>query len=109
MRQILTIAKITLLESIRDRIFTGLLVFLFLFLGFAVYISTLSLGTPARFIENSGMLGISLLCLLVTILFGMFSLYREQERKETYILLNRLPRYKYLLGRFFGSALIIAI
>ncbi|MCK5545250.1 MAG: hypothetical protein KAI35_08530 [Desulfobulbaceae bacterium] len=108
-RHILTISKIALIESIRDRIFSALLLFLGLFLLLSVYISTLSLGTVARFIENSGMLGISLVCLMVTILSSIFSLYREKERNELYLFLNRVPRHTYLLGRFLGASYLIAI
>ncbi|MCD6352784.1 MAG: hypothetical protein J7M06_01050, partial [Proteobacteria bacterium] len=109
MRNILTISKITLKESRRDKIFIGLLLFLLLLFVFSVYISTLSLGTVARFIENTGMLGISMVCLMVAILFGLFSLYREKDRNELYVLINRVPRYIYLLGRLLGTAYVITI
>ena len=108
-QSILSIAKITLKESSRDKIFIGLLIFLLFFFFFCVYISTLSLGTAARFIENTGMLGISLVNLMVVILFGLFSIYREKERNELYVLLNRVPRYAYLLGRFVGTGYILVI
>ena len=109
MRNILTISKIMLKESRRDKIFIGLLLFLFLLFVFSVYISTLSLGTVARFIENTGMLGIAMVCLMVAILFGLFSLYREKDRNELYVLINRVPRYIYLLGRLLGTAYVITI
>ena len=109
MRHIITISKIAIKESLRDRIFWGLLIFLGLFLIFSVYVSSLSLNTAARFIINFGMLGISIVCLTVSILFGMYSLYREKERNELYVLLNRIPRPAYILGRFLGTAYIIVI
>ncbi len=109
MRHIITIAKTTMIESVRDRVFIGLLFFLLFLLGFSAYLSTLSLGDTARVIQNSGMAGMALICLLVTILFGAFSLYREEERNELYVLLNRVPRPSYILGRFLGTAMIIII
>jgi hypothetical protein len=109
MHNILTISGLTLKESIRGRLFIGLLIFLFLFLLFSIYISTLSLGTVARFIENTGMLGISLVCLAVSILFGLYSLYQEKERNELFVMVNRVPRPAYILGRFLGTVMIIAI
>jgi len=109
MRQITTIANITLKECLRARIFIGLLLFLVLFLIFSIYISTLSLGTTARFIENTGMLGISLISLLVVILFGLFFLYQEKERNEHYVLLSRSPRTYHLLGRFVGTVYVLII
>lgn len=109
MKKILYISRIALKESVRDKIFVGLLIFLFLFFVFSVYISTLSLDTAARYIKNSGMLGISLVSLTVTILFGIFSIYREMDRNELYVILNRVPRHAYLIGRFLGASYIIAI
>jgi hypothetical protein len=109
MRHIITISKIVIKESLRDRIFWGLLIFLGLFLVFSVYVSSLSLNTAARFIINFGMFGISIVCLTVSILFGMYSLYREKERNELYVLLNRIPRPAYILGRFLGTSYVIII
>ena len=109
MRAILTVGSITLKESLRGRVFSGMLLFLALFLMFCVYISSLSLGTVARVIENTGMLGITLSCLLVAILFGLYSLYQEKERNELYVIINRIPRAYYLLGRFLGAGYIVVI
>ncbi|MBU2547124.1 MAG: hypothetical protein KKB20_01815 [Proteobacteria bacterium] len=109
MGKIITISLVTLRESLRNRLFIGLLIFLLLFFVFSVYVSTLSLGTVARFIENTGMVGISLICLAVSILFGLFTLYQEKERNELYVILNRVPRSSYLIGRFLGTSCIIAL
>ncbi len=109
MRQIITVCRTTMIESLRDRVFIGLLFFLLFLLGFAAYLSTLSLGDTARVIQNSGMAGMALICLLVTILFGAFALYREEERNELYVILNRVPRTTYILGRFSGTAMVIVV
>jgi Cu-processing system permease protein len=108
-RAILTIGNIALKESLKGRIFYGMLIFLGLFLMFCVYISSLSLGTVARVIENTGMLGITISCLLVTILFGLYALYQEKERNELYVIINRLPRAHYLLGRFLGASYTVIL
>lgn len=109
MQGIITISMVTVRESLRNKLFVGLLIFLGLFFIFCVYISTLSLGTVARFIMDAGMLGLSLVSLAVSILFGLFSLYQEKDRNELYVLLNRVPRPSYLLGRFLGTSCIIII
>ncbi|MFP4109375.1 MAG: hypothetical protein ACLFT1_09910 [Desulfonatronovibrio sp.] len=109
MKNILVVSRLALLESVRNRIFIGLLVFLLLFLSFAIYVSTLSLGEVARFIQNAGMAGMSVTCLAVVILFGLYSLYQEKDRNELYVLLNRVSRPAYLMGRFLGTAWILAI
>lgn len=109
MKAILAIIKISLAEGLHGKIFAGLVIFFSLFLLFSVYISSLSLGIPARVLKNSGMLGICLVCLAVTVLFGLFTMYREMERNEWYVIFNRVPRHFYLLGRFLGTAVIIFI
>jgi len=109
MRLIFTISKSVFKESMHGQLFYGLLIFLAIYLGFCVYISSLSLGDVSRVIGNTGMLGIRLLSLTCTILFGLYSLYQERERNELYVLLSRIPRSHYLLGRFFGTAGIIAL
>ena len=106
---ILTISKSVFKESLSGQLFYGLLVFLFVYLCFAVYISSLALGEVGRVIADIGMLGITLLSLTCTILFGLYSLYQERERNELYVLLSRIPRSHYLLGRFVGTAAITAL
>ncbi len=109
MRTILTIARLVCRESLRGQILYAMLVFLAVYLGFCVYISTLSLGEVARVIQNSGMLGMTLVGLAGTILFGLYALYQERERNELYVLLSRIPRGSYLLGRFLGAGAILAL
>jgi len=109
MNNILVVSRLALLESVRNRIFAGLLIFLLLFLGFAIYVSTLSLGEVARFIQNAGMAGMSITCLAVVVLFGLYSIYQEKDRKEIYALLNRVSRPAYLLGRFLGTTWILGL
>ncbi len=108
MQAIISICNSVFKESLHGQLFYGLLVFLCVYLGFCVYISSLSLGQVERVIANSGMLGISLLGLGCTILFGLYSLYQERDRNELYILTSRIPRSHYLLGRFLGTAVITA-
>ncbi|MCK5311699.1 MAG: hypothetical protein KAJ62_06295 [Desulfobacteraceae bacterium] len=109
MRPILNIINTMLKECIRSKIFLGLSLFVVLFLIFSVYISSLSLDTPARFILNAGMAGISIISLAVIILFGLYSIYEEKNRNELHVLLNRIPRSSYLFGKFIGIAIVQAI
>ncbi len=109
MRSVLILAAAALRESRRDRVFWGLFSFLLGLLLLAAWLSTLSLGDHARVIADCGLAGMALICLLITILAGIFGLYREQERNELYVLLNRVPRTAYLLGRFCGVAALIVI
>jgi len=108
MRPLFSIINMMLKECIRSKVFLGLNLFIILLFIFSVYISYLSLDTPARFILNSGMAGISIVSLAVTILFGLYSIHEEKNRNELHVLLNRIPRSSYLLGKFIGIAIIQA-
>ena len=109
MKPVLSIINTMLKECIRSKIFFGLSLFVILFFIFSVYISFLSLDTPARFILNAGMAGISMISLAVIILFGLYSIYEEKNRNELHVILNRIPRHSYLFGKFAGTVLIQTI
>ena len=109
MRGVLTISLVAWRESIRSKLFAGLILFIGVILLFSLYVSSLSVGEVARYIQNTGLLGMSVICLAVAILFGLFSLYQEKDRNELYVLLNRVPRSSYLLGRFLGTVYVIVL
>ena len=79
MPAVLSITRIMIKEVLRSRVFWGLMAFMLLFLGFAVYISSLCLDAPDRFILNAGMAGLSLVSLAATILVGLYTLYEEKK------------------------------
>lgn len=109
MKGIWHISLVVFRESVRGRLFAGFLLFLGLFFILSVYISKLSLGTVARVIQDTGMVLLSLVGLVVTILFCLYSMYQENERNELYVILGKIPRYAYLVGRFAGSTTILVL
>lgn len=109
MPAVLSIIRIMIKETLRSRVFWGLMAFMLLFLGFAIYISSLSLDTPDRFILNASMAGLSLVGLAATILVGLYTMYEARNRYERYVLFNRIPRAGYLAGKFCGTVVILAL
>jgi hypothetical protein len=109
MRPILNIINAMIKECLHNKVFFGIVSFIILLFIFSSYISFLSLDTPARFIINAGMAGISIVSLLIIILFGLYSIYEEKNRNELHVILNRVPRSSYLLGKFIGISIVQSI
>jgi ABC-type transport system involved in multi-copper enzyme maturation permease subunit len=110
MGSIFAIAKYTIVEQIRNRLYL-----IILFFGAAILIASLLLGSLApghkvRVIFDLGLVAIELFG-LATAVFGAVSLIlQEIESKTIYLLMTRpLPRPYYLLGRFLGLVVAVAL
>jgi hypothetical protein len=109
MRDLVTLARLALLDSVKHKLFSGLMVFLAVYIVFVLYISTLSLGTAARYIAHAGMFGLSMITLAGVIFFSLYTLYQEKERREDAIYMQKTSRRTYFLGRFAGSVGVIIV
>jgi len=103
MRSILAIARYTIIEQIRNRLYL-----IILFFGGAVLIASLLVGALApghkvRVIFDLGLLALELFG-LTTAVFGAVSLVlQEIESKTIYLILTRpVSRWIYVVGRFLG-------
>ena len=108
LRSVLAIARTTVIEQIRNRLYLVIL-----FFGGAILLASLLLGALApghrvRVIFDLGLLAIELFG-LATAVFGAVSLVlQETESKTIYLILTRpVSRTTYILGRYLG--LIVAV
>jgi ABC-type transport system involved in multi-copper enzyme maturation permease subunit len=75
-----------------------------------LFIAGLSLHQEPRVIADIGIASISLYAVLVAILLGATSLYRELELKTIFPILARpIRRHEYLLGKYFGTLATLAV
>lgn len=103
MNHILTIARNTFKESIRDRILYGILGFALLFLISTIFFGTISLGEDIRIIKDFGLAGIYIFSLIITIFLGTSLIYKELEKKTVYILFSKpVSSVEFLLGKYLG-------
>lgn len=108
--RIATIAYNTYREAVRARILYGLGA---LALGTALYsiaIGAFTLKNAPRVVSDLGAASISLYAIVVAIVIGATSLYREVEQKTVFPVLTRpLRRWEYLVGKYLGTVLTLLV
>ncbi len=109
MGKIISLARFTVLQGIKERFFVGLLILLlFAFLG-GEYIGLLSLADPVKVVTDLGTSSITLMALILTLFFAITFLYKERETGMLHLILSRpVSRSGYLIGRFLGFLLLLA-
>lgn len=103
MKNILVIARNTFKEVMRNRILYAILGFAFMFVLFALYLGTISLGEDIVVMKNVGLAGIYLFGLIITIFVGVSILYKEIELRTLYVILSKpVKRGQVVVGKFLG-------
>ena len=96
-------------EAVRARILHGLLALAFGTLGYALIVGAYALRNQNRVVADLGAASISLYSVIVAIVLGASSLYRELELKTIFPILARpIHRGEYLVGKFLGILLTLA-
>src|SRR5579864_4668918 len=100
---IFVIAHNTFRETIRDRILYVILVCTFVFLLFALFLGTISLGNDIHIVRSVGLAGVYLFSVIIAVFLGTSLIYKELEKKTLYFLLSKpITRGQVILGKFFG-------
>jgi len=97
------IAMNTYREAVRARVLVGLLALAVGTSAYSLVIATMSLRQEMRIVADIGSSSISIFAVLVSVILGATSLYRELELKTIFPILTRqLRRHEYVLGKYFG-------
>jgi ABC-type transport system involved in multi-copper enzyme maturation permease subunit len=100
----------TFREAIRDRVLYNLLAFAVLMIGLAVALGRLSIAERERITVDVGLFSISVFGILMAIFLGIGLVSKEIEKKTIYTLVAKpVPRYLFILGRFFGLMITIGV
>jgi ABC-type transport system involved in multi-copper enzyme maturation permease subunit len=103
MNVILTIARNTFKEVLRDKVFYNLFVFALLMIGSALLLGTLTIGEQSKIIKDIGLASIDLFGVLIAIFVGVGLISKELEKRTIYTIIAKpVHRYQFLLGRFAG-------
>ncbi|MBI3003692.1 MAG: ABC transporter permease subunit [candidate division NC10 bacterium] len=104
------IAFNTFREAIRDRILYSLLIFALAMIGGSVLLATLSVGGEVKIIKDLGLAAIGLVGTLIAIFIGVGLVYKEIERRTLYTIITKpIRRAEFVLGKFLGLALTLAV
>jgi hypothetical protein len=104
------IALNTYREAVRARLLLGVFALGLATCGYSLIVGTLSLHNERRVIADIGAASFSFYGVLVAIVLGSTSLYRELEHKTVFPILSRpIRRWEYLLGKYLGTVLTVAV
>ncbi len=110
MNRIGVIALNTFKENIRDKILYNLVFFGLLMIGSTVLLSTLSMGEQAKIIKDLGLASINLFGVMIAIFVGISLVSKEIEKRTIYTIIAKpVPRYQFLLGRYFGLTITLLV
>lgn len=104
------IARATLLEALRARVFYVLVLFGIAMILFSRAFTWLSPGEEAKVILDLGISTITLIGVIVAIFFGSGLIPNEVENRTILTVLSKpVTRGQYVVGKFIGMALILLV
>lgn len=110
MGRILAVTINTFREAVRDRVLYGVLGIATFVLLFTLVLAEVSLDQEKRIVLDVGLASISMFSVLAAVFLGSSLLYKEIERKTLYVILPKpIQRYEFLLGKYFGIVLTVAV
>jgi Cu-processing system permease protein len=108
--RIVAITLNTYREAVRARILLGLFALSLATAGYSLIVAALSLGNEPRVVADLGALSFSLYGVVVAVVLGSTSLYRELEYKTIFPILSRpIRRWEYLIGKYLGAVLTVFV
>lgn len=110
MLRMLAVAVNTFREAVRDRVLHGVLGLALSFLLGTLALAELALDQQRRVVLDLGLSSISLFSVIMSVFLGSSLLYKEIERKTLYVILPKpIRRHEFLLGKYFGIVLTVAV
>ena len=110
MSNIAVVAQNTFREAVRDRVLYNLVFFALLMIAAAVLVGQISLDIEQIVIVSLGLSAISLIGLLISVFMGVGLVYKEIDKRTLYALLAKpVRRWEFLLGKFCGLVLTLAV
>ena len=97
-------------ESVRDRVPLTIAGFGVLLVCMSYLISQLTAGQDLKIIKDLGLAALNVLGVFIAVFIGIGLVAKEVERRSIYALLSRpLTREQFLLGKFFGLIMTLAV
>lgn len=104
------IALNTYREAVRARILHGLFGLALATAGYALIVGAYASRSRMRVVSDIGAASISIYAIIVAVVIGATSLYRELELKTIFPILARpIRRSEYLVGKLLGTVLTLAV
>lgn len=103
MAKVLTLARTTLREMLRERVFFVVVLLAIALLGLSLLLGALSFAEQRKILADFGFLAIQIAVLGVSLFSGSYMLAKEIEKQTCLLILSRpITRNQFLLGKIFG-------
>ena len=110
MRRVGIVALNTFREAVRDRVLYSMVFFALLMMAAALLVGQISIGIEDAVIVTLGLSAISMIGLLIAVFIGVALVSKEMDKRTLYALLAKpVRRWEFLLGKFGGLVLTLAV
>ena len=110
MKRIGVVALNTFREAVRDRVLYNLVFFAFVMMAASIIVGQISIGIERIVIVTLGLSAISVIGLLISVFIGVGLVSKEMDKRTLYALLAKpVHRWEFLLGKFGGLVLTLAV
>lgn len=110
MSRVLIVARNTFREAVRDRVLYNLVFFAFLMMASAVIVGQISMDIETVVMISLGLSAISLIGLLIAVFTGVGLVSKEIDKRTLHAVLAKpLQRWEFLIGKFAGLAVTLAV
>jgi ABC-type transport system involved in multi-copper enzyme maturation permease subunit len=110
MNRVTVVAWNTFREAVRDRVLYNLVFFALVMMAAAVLVGQISIGIEELVIVTLGLSAISVIGLLIAVFIGVSLVSKEMDKRTLYALLAKpVRRWEFLLGKFGGLVLTLAV
>lgn len=110
MNAIFSIAKYTVVEQIRNRLYMVIVIFGLLLIGASMAFGAIAADQEIRVIFDLGLAAIEIFGLVAAVFGAVTLVLEEMQSKTIYLILTRpLPRHSYLIGRYLGLITAVGV
>jgi len=106
----MAIALNTLRESVRDRVFYNLVLFVLLLIVASVIVGEIAVGQEAKIVVDFGLSSMMIFGVLIAVFIGVSLVSRDIERRAIYAALSKpIHRSTFILGKYLGYCLTLLV
>jgi ABC-type transport system involved in multi-copper enzyme maturation permease subunit len=108
--RLITIARNTFREAVRDRVLYNLVVFVLLITASAIFLGELTAGQEARTIVNLGLSAMLIFGAFIAIFVGVSLVSKEIEKRTVYAVFAKpIGRGEFVVGKYLGLCLTLLV
>ena len=109
-KTIISIARNTFREAVRDRVLYNLVLFVLIVTASAIFLGDLTNGQEARTIVNLGLSAMLLFGAFISIFVGVSLVSKEIEKRTVYAIFAKpIGRGEFIVGKYLGLCLTILV